>query len=348
MLKKKQLAHVVTVGLVSLIIIGSVWQFKNEVGNNVYNTFQKVLGYELFPAFQETTVNPSFKLIELHEEIEVLGGKLKAVQGQNRALGGRVYALENPPVIPIPAKKVLVVVGHRSSDGGAAYKSLTEYSLNSALGVKLYNKLQADSRFKVTLSHYSGDYSPFFLNYFEKNKQSISNYRANKKEAYLKANPAALSTTEMDHNTATSFGITALYGINKWSVENNYDLVIHIHFNDYPRSNMAKAGQYTGFAVYVPLKANSNFTSSVVFAKKVEHELLQHFSRSTHPKEASGILESELIAMGSFNTLGSIPAVLVEGGYIYETQYQTASSRERVLGFYASDMYNALVKYFYP
>ena len=40
-----------------------------------------------------------------------------------------------------------------------------------------------------------------------------------------------------------------LYGINKWANENDIDIVIHVHFNDYPGRPRTGSGKYSGFSI---------------------------------------------------------------------------------------------------
>ena len=67
---------------------------------------------------------------------------------------------------------------------------------------------------------------------------------------------------------------------------------------------------------------------------------------SNMPKENSGVTEDQdLIAIGTFNTLDA-PSMLIEYGYIYETQFADVKSREMILKDLAFQTYLGVQDFF--
>jgi len=136
-----------------------------------------------------------------------------------------------------------------------------------------------------------------------------------------------------------------LYGINKWANENDVDIVLHIHFNDYPRRT-GRAGDHTGFSIYVPERQYGNAEASKDLARTLFDELKNTIGPSTLPLERDGIIEDqELIALGANGSLKGA-SVLIEYGYIYEPQYVYASTRSPMMQELAFQTYRAVKKHF--
>ncbi len=127
-----------------------------------------------------------------------------------------------------------------------------------------------------------------------------------------------LEVKGVEHNSASAEAATYLYGINKWSDENNVDFVLHLHINDDTRKNRKIPGKYSGFSIYIPEKQFSNSEESRAMAEEIKKKLEESYTPSTLKAEEGTILEAqELIAMGRYGTL-EVPAVLIEYGYIYD------------------------------
>jgi hypothetical protein len=73
--------------------------------------------------------------------------------------------------------------------------------------------------------------------------------------------------------------------------------------------------------------------------------MLEVSSRSTVPQESAGVLESELIAVGQANST-NMPALLLEGGFIYEEQFQDKAARLLLWEEYAEQITDAFDAYF--
>jgi hypothetical protein len=167
------------------------------------------------------------------------------------------------------------------------------------------------------------------LNYFSQNKQSIQFFVDQQKKIMGDlVNSGLIKDTEwIVHNNALPNTVRKLYGINKWANENKMDIVLHIHFNDYPRRWRSQRGDYSGFAIYVPERQYSNAKASYALAESVFDQLEGFLAVSDLPKEKIGIIEDQkLIAIGSNNTLDST-ALLIEYGYIYESKFTNSEIR---------------------
>jgi hypothetical protein len=160
---------------------------------------------------------------------------------------------------------------------------------------------------------------PTLETFFEEEHEAITVFQTTHKQATKKLE-SVLSLREgvVEHNHANEQVVHSLYGINKFVNEHEFDIVLHIHFNDYPGRPKKKVGKYEGFSMYTPLAQFSNGRASLVLARELFAHLsvVQHVS--TLPIESTGILEDgDLIAVGAFNTVDAV-ALLVEYGFIYE------------------------------
>lgn len=230
--------------------------------------------------------------------------------------------------------RILVVPGHDSEYWGTQFKNTKESDLTLFLGKELFDFLFQDDKFDVQITRDDKGYLPLFEKYFLENKDDINNFSSNKKrimDKLVSSGDVLKYDDGVFHNNAPSVMATRLYGINKWANENNIDLVIHIHFNDYPRRNKSLAGDYSGFSIYVPEKQYSNARASREVADSVAKQLITYYPESNLPKEDSVVVEDQdLIAIGAFNTLDPA-SLLIEYGYIYEPQFSDNIIREKVL-----------------
>ena len=112
--------------------------------------------------------------------------------------------------------------------------------------------------------------------------------------------------------------------MNKWATEQQYDLIIHIHFNDEGSRRLYMPGKFAGYAVYVP---DSNLLGAPV-SKDLGEAIAKHLKRDFSPSNMSyeqnrsdkyGVVsDMKLIALGANKTV-AIPRVLIEYSYIYES-----------------------------
>jgi N-acetylmuramoyl-L-alanine amidase len=167
-----------------------------------------------------------------------------------------------------PKVRILLVPGHEPDYGGAEYGSIKERDMTVELADDLQQFLGANSRYQVFVTRDTKSWTPTFVNYFKTNWDDIIAWtKGNKDEMthltrmgeYHPVVPSVL------HNSAPVDIAYRLYGIGKWSNENNIDIIIHIHFNDNPGHSQNTPGKYSGFAIYVPQQQyfNSSTTISV-------------------------------------------------------------------------------------
>jgi len=151
----------------------------------------------------------------------------------------------------------------------------------------------------------------------------------------------------VEHNIVSEDIALNLYGINKWSNEKEIDLIIHIHFNDYPRGDVTRAGKYDGFSIYIPSKTMTSYFESKTLAQKIKYSLSEYFDYSNLPVEKDIVIEnSDLIAVGSNNTLENSASVLIEYGYIYESIFYDKEKRKENLDKAAYQTYVSIKDFF--
>jgi N-acetylmuramoyl-L-alanine amidase len=242
--------------------------------------------------------------------------------------------------------RILIVPGHDSESYGTEHNGLREAALTVALGEDIASLLEADPRFKPILVRTKTGYAPEFLEYFANNDANVKTFVAEKKKVMKDLLHSGLLEKEegVIHNSVPNTVAYRLYLLNMWANENAVDIVIHIHFNNYPRKTTTKPGRYTGYTIYVPDKQYSNARPSHDLATNIARRLSEVSAPSTHPQEGDVVPDQELIALGSYNTLD--PAgVLVEYGYIYEPQFAKAK-RGETLHTLATLTYAGLLDFF--
>jgi N-acetylmuramoyl-L-alanine amidase len=244
--------------------------------------------------------------------------------------------------------RILVVPGHDDDAGGTHFRDLREADLNVMVATELYELLKKDAEFDVFLARDEQGYAEDLERYFVEEEANISNFRnthRNIMEAYVEHGYVE-TVHQVDHVTVVSDTMIKLYGINKWANENEIDVVLHIHFNDYPGHGHDVVGKYTGFSIYIPEKQYSNAKASRPIAEKIRDRLDNFFTVSDMPKETEGVIEDqELIAVGAFNTLEAV-SVLIEYAYIYESQVSNPQLRPITTKELATQTYWGIRDYF--
>lgn len=244
--------------------------------------------------------------------------------------------------------RILVVPGHDRQSWGTQFQGLKEIELNLEVGEELFRLLGQEPLFDVFISQTKNGYDPEFLSYFEKNRNEVVDFVEKQKGLMNKflSTGEIHSTVNVIHNDAPNEVALKLYGINKWANENEIDIVIHIHFNDYPGRRASQPGKYSGFSIYVPESQYSNARGSKPPAESVHDRLANFYAQSNLPIEDGGVVEDqELIAVGSNNTLDGA-AMLIEYGYIYESAFTDPALRSIVLSDLALQTYLGIVDFF--
>ena len=243
---------------------------------------------------------------------------------------------------------ILIVPGHDSVQSGTEFRGMKEASITLDLGEELYRLLATDAHFDVRLSRTRAGYDSLIAKFLQEKKTEITECVTTQKA--LMSRYVALGKIEsriiVGHNTAPADTAYKLYGINKWANENNADIILHIHFNDYPRGIRSVPGKYSGFSVYIPESQYSNAKGSRAIAEAIYARLARFYPSSNLPKEDAGIVEDqELIAIGSNNTVDGA-AILVEYGYIYEPHLQNAVIRQKAISDLAFQTYLGIMDFF--
>jgi N-acetylmuramoyl-L-alanine amidase len=244
--------------------------------------------------------------------------------------------------------KVLIVPGHDDKHIGAEFNGLREVDLNIELSKYLYDYLVQDKNFRVFLASDENGYNEIIKKYLEEEKNEIDEFRRFKRkvtEQLIESGEIQLEQY-VAHNSAPEEVVNVLYGINRYVNEENFDMVIHVHFNDYPRKNKKEAGEHSGISIYVPASQFLNGSASKQMAESIFARLTKVFHPSTHPAEIAGVIQdSELIAVGAFNSVDSI-ALLIEYGYIYESQFNDDILRPVALKELAYQTYFGIKTFF--
>lgn len=252
--------------------------------------------------------------------------------------------------LPVDQKiRVLIVSGHDDDVPGTAFGDLQEVDFNRVLGEELFNFFKEDTLFEPILTQTKGGYIDTFENYFEHEEKSIEQFISSSRRAMqrlMRRGKVEPLDNAIHHNKASDLVVHRLYGINKWANENNVDLILHIHFNDYPGRPAGKVGKYSGFTIYIPDEQLQNGKTSQVIAPYIFSRLFTYIPVSDLGGESGGITRDlELIAIGSNNTLVA-PSLLIEYSYMYEPHLREIDLRETFLKEYAKYTYEGVKNFF--
>lgn len=214
------------------------------------------------------------------------------------------------------------------------------------LAQKLYEYLLNEEGINPVLVSNKSGYNFIFENYFKKEKNQIEKFiQDTKKDFSKKISEEEFAQVENNfHNVAPDEVRYKLYGINQWVDKQKFDLVIHIHFNDYAGRKWNRAGKYDGFSIYTPGKLFKNYQLSHALAYSVFEELKKIRPVSNLEEEQEGIIEDhELIAIGANESLDA-GSILIEYGYIYESIFANPTTRETSLDYFAYATYSGIKK----
>ena len=244
--------------------------------------------------------------------------------------------------------RVLIVPGHDDEAWGTEFRGIREADMTVAVGEELARRLTSDPLFEPTLVRTRSGYTEEFQTYFQEQRKNVEAFLLEKKQTMrnlVRAGSVHL-VEGVIHNSAPNEVALRLHSINKWANEHGIDIVLHIHFNDYPGRPYHRMGRYNGFSLYVPDPQFSNARASRAIATSLFEQFSGFYAESNLPVEDSGIVEDqELIAIGSYNTLDPA-SVLIEYGYIYEQRFLDDAVRERALKELAFQTYRGLNRFF--
>ena len=245
--------------------------------------------------------------------------------------------------------RIMIVPGHEPNFGGAEYGKIKERELTVELAKNLAKFFANNSHYEVIVARDDQMWNTDLQNYFDNHWDDIKTFFNERKSemTHLVSNGSVTKINNgVPHVSAPPGVALRLYGINKWINENNVNIAIHIHFNDYPRKNSSTPGTYSGFAIYVPEKQYSNSITTKAIADSVFKRLAKYNAVSNYPKENDGVVEEQdLIAIGSYNTVDA-PSMLIEYGYLYEPQFNDEQVRGSALQDLAFQTYLGVQDFF--
>ncbi len=245
--------------------------------------------------------------------------------------------------------RIFIMPGHEPDFGGTEYRKVKERELNVIIAENLAEFFKRDSEYEVVVGRNDNAWLPELETYFNENMDEIKKWR----EAQIGAMKDLVDEGEFEihsdpvpHQKAPDNVALRLYGINKWVGENDFDIAIHLHINDYGGRKRNGPGQFTGYTIYVPESQYSNSEAAKEIAQSVRGRLSTLIGVSDAKREREGIVESQnLVALGRYNT-ADVPSILIEYGYIYEPQFQDKIVTANILREYAYQTYLGVKDFF--
>ena len=84
--------------------------------------------------------------------------------------------------------KILIVPGHSNDSFGAQFRGIKEAQMNAELGQELFEFFRKDNKFETYATRAkNGDYSQWFSDYFESNKEEVENFREDSRKKMRQA-----------------------------------------------------------------------------------------------------------------------------------------------------------------
>lgn len=245
--------------------------------------------------------------------------------------------------------RILLVPGHEPDFGGAEYSTLLERNMNVELADNLQQFLGTNNKYQVFVTRNTSVWMQTFSEYFKNNWDDIIAWKNGHKDQMTRLSRISELhpfVPEVIHNTAPANVALRLFGIGKWSNENDIDIVIHIHFNDSRGHSRNSPGDYSGFAIYVPQNQFFNSSTTQTVANTIFNRLHRFNAVSDLPGESGGIVQDQdLIAIGAYNSLDAA-SMLIEYGYIYESQFTNPDLYDTAIKDLAFQTYLGLQDFF--
>ena len=226
--------------------------------------------------------------------------------------------------------KILIDPGHNAATKGNVGWLGYEYYMTLRLAKQLTAILDEDDRFEYLLSR-DGDYY----------SRPIKEYMTNTYEKLL-----GIYDTKVKHNNnrienLTRYQTIELYAIRNYAIDNNYDLLLSLHFDYMPYTN--RRAKTEGFHVIVS-PYNGEFNASMQIANKISEKMKENYKVSPTiafdryiPETVwnfydrnnlirEGISIRGLIVLGDEfefeynkkNFIKDVPSVVVEAGFIHD------------------------------
>ena len=240
---------------------------------------------------------------------------------------------------------IMIVPGHDNDNSGAMVGNIKESEINLDLGLKLKKLLEEEKGIDVSIIRDQKGYDSDFEKYLKNNKDEILEFVNSQKT--IMRDLIEEGKIESYFNThgreALPEVVQTLYGINKYVNDKDFDIVMHIHFNDYP-GRVGKVGKHNGFAIYVPEGQYSNAEASYDLAEKIKDQLAVFLPESSLKQEKYITEDQEYIAIGAYNTVEPI-SLLIEYGYIYESQFTDYETGPIFISELAKQTYYGITNY---
>ena len=226
--------------------------------------------------------------------------------------------------------KILIDPGHNAATKGNVGWLGYEYYMTLRLAKQLTAILDEDDRFEYLLSR-DGDYY----------SRPIKEYMTNNYEKLL-----GIYDTKVKHNNnrienLTKYQTIELYAIRNYAIDNNYDLLLSLHFDYMPYTN--RRAKTEGLHVIVS-PYNGEFNASMQIANKISEKMKENYKVSPTiafdryiPETVwnfydrnnlirEGISIRGLIVLGDEfefeynkkNFIKDVPSVVVEAGFIHD------------------------------
>lgn len=226
--------------------------------------------------------------------------------------------------------KILIDPGHNAATKGSVGWLGYEYYMTLRLAKQLTAILDEDNRFEYLLSR-EGDYY----------SRPIKEYMTNNYEKLLGIYDIKIKHNSIIVENLTRYQTIELYAIRNYAIDNNFDLLLSLHFDYMPYTN--RRAKTEGFHVIVS-PYNGEFNASMQVASKISEKMQESYKISPtiaydrHIPETvwnfydrngllkEGIAIRGLIVLGdefeykyNKNTFSKdVPSVMVEAGFIHD------------------------------
>ena len=246
--------------------------------------------------------------------------------------------------------RILIDPGHNAATKGALGYLGYEYYMNLRVARELAKILSEDERFEYFLSRDGAYYS-----------RPIKEYMTNNYAELLGIYNTKVKGEERTGNL-TRYQTLEMYAIRHYAIDNNFDLLLSIHFDYMPY--IKRRAKTSGFHVIVS-PYNREFPASMQVAYKLSEHMQEKYNISPvighdrvlpntvwkfYDKEElikEGISLRGLIVIGdafenAYNKQEikkDVPSVLIEAGFIHEWQFGSNKAVKEL----AYQMYEALV-----
>lgn len=225
--------------------------------------------------------------------------------------------------------RILIVPGHNSESSGAYAYNTPEANLVANMGERLEALLKQDARVSVTLLRDTKGYREPFASFLTTRANDIATFRENIRRDYAQLmleGKIPFPSYSPPHGEAKLADALKLHGANLFAYENDADIVIHLHLNDYA-GRKTNAGKYTGYAIYYAGPPLTNAQVSGKLAGAIANRIEKIRTSSNFPSEISGLVpDPELLALGAHGSVDAA-AVLVEYGYMSERVFSRAETK---------------------